>query len=303
VSSLGGLIELLIPPKQPVGHGTPSQWQELEGRLGRRLPHDYKEFVDLYGFGAIDGYFWVLNPFVGPATLQERIAEEEERHLYLAEFDPSHRAGLIPWGHNDDGGTCYWETDDSEPDRWTVLTESGGWTHCHSEGMTMFLVQVLAGNRLSTVLKSRLGPFTPPVYYYPWFKSIEVHVRFQPADQVHMTRLEAVRETFRLREPFSYSVTIANSFHMFYVPPRGWECTYISIPGEPTGTPGEPTVPYQHELRLRLPEEDLDEAKQRIGALASALGTPISSAWRGGTGGRWDDQRLWPDMIVGGRSS
>ncbi len=36
---------MLIPPDDPVGTGSAEEWDRLEGRLGTRLPTDYKDFV------------------------------------------------------------------------------------------------------------------------------------------------------------------------------------------------------------------------------------------------------------------
>jgi len=56
------LKKILIPPLKPFQTGDRNGWDELESSLGTLLPQ-YKDFISIYGTGAIDNFIWVLTPF------------------------------------------------------------------------------------------------------------------------------------------------------------------------------------------------------------------------------------------------
>jgi hypothetical protein len=138
MASFEDLKECLVPPDDPIGTGSPEEWTAVEHRIEFPLPSDYKQFVSTYGRGAIGDEVFVLSPFIDRVAiyhLESEIARErlvyrqtteqgflerifDERHAYLG-YEPR-PAGLIPWGGDQSGGTAFWETPDSDPDRWTM---------------------------------------------------------------------------------------------------------------------------------------------------------------------------------------
>ena len=159
------LTALLLPPPLPVATGSRHAWGALESRLGIRLPSDYKWFISTYGAGRLEEFVWILSPFEPPAghgTLEAELAAHRAWHATgLVEGEPD---GLIPWALNEDRGTCFWETNEHDPDRWTVLQIIEDDIRRWPENMTTFLLKVLKGDHVSDVF-SHLGRYTPPLHY------------------------------------------------------------------------------------------------------------------------------------------
>lgn len=70
-STLEQLGELLGEPVWR-GWARPAIWEASERHLGRRLPVDCKEFLDLYGPGVVDGYLTIDRPLDATGTAMER---------------------------------------------------------------------------------------------------------------------------------------------------------------------------------------------------------------------------------------
>lgn len=160
------LTKVLIPPARPVATGTPDGWAAVEARIGR-LPGDYKRFIDTYGVGVINDWVWILSPFepAGRGTLESRLTWHKESHaLGLFEDEPD---GLIPWADNEDRGMCFWETEEPNPDRWTVLAMVEDDLHRWPENMTMFLLKILRGAHRSAVFGHDTR-YTLPLHYKAW---------------------------------------------------------------------------------------------------------------------------------------
>lgn len=287
MDDLETLLELLVPPEEPVGTGTPGEWEELEARMGTALPSDYKAFVSTFGAGSIDKYFYVLNPFISLYGLEYEVGRQREAHLWVLEYDPQHPAGLIPWGMNDQRGNCFWETDAPDPDRWTVFTECDDDWHRFPEPMTTFLVKVLLGDHISSVFGSRPKPFDPlPAYYYPWFEGIPVRAVVEPATTPE-AMLEVVRQVFApvcLRGLPDFGIFAELQCLMTR---RGWYARFRFAPGD-----------HAAELRVHLPEEDLGRLKAGLVELAALLGGRVRGAWRGAEEpGPPRGPALWPDIV------
>ena len=62
IMSLELLLKVLPPPIEPYGIDPGETWAKAEDELGIRLPSDYRQFVDRYGTGCIDGFLWVHSP-------------------------------------------------------------------------------------------------------------------------------------------------------------------------------------------------------------------------------------------------
>lgn len=167
LSALEQLTKILVPPSSPVATGSPEAWAAVEARLGTRLPEDYKSFVSIYGFGAIDGAVWVFSPFANALShLERRLEEHQQAHVVMVEYQDEPE-GLIPWASNDYRGMCFWETDNPDPDSWTVYAALDDDAHRFPENMTTFLLKVLLGEHLSTVFGGDERRFRPPIAYHP----------------------------------------------------------------------------------------------------------------------------------------
>lgn len=124
------LVELLPPPSRPVelppGAGA---WDEVETRLGTRLPCDYKAFIELFGSVYIGRFLGIRNPF--SRSFGYNLEGKLEMLRGYAVDGVGSRAlfpdegGLLPFGGTDNGNTLFWETT-GEPDAWCVVVDDGG---------------------------------------------------------------------------------------------------------------------------------------------------------------------------------
>ncbi|MFD7258627.1 SMI1/KNR4 family protein [Streptomyces sp. NPDC059874] len=99
-------------------------WADVEARLGTALPGDYKRLVELFGFGAFDGFLTMRMP--DARFPREDIVRSAERSAagrglwepYEAYPTPG---GLLEWASSEQADQCFWLTDGPDPDKWPVL--------------------------------------------------------------------------------------------------------------------------------------------------------------------------------------
>ena len=123
--SLAELVKLLPPPNAPEETG--GDWQRVEADLGTALPDDYKEFISIYGTGAISCELWILNPFAGCADFNLFRKLEWLRQNYSAEYPRGGKhpfppeGGLIPCGWSNANDFILWSTGGPPNDWGTVI--------------------------------------------------------------------------------------------------------------------------------------------------------------------------------------
>jgi hypothetical protein len=162
VEELALIVDLAPAPRVRI------DWGRVEGKLGRRLPSDYKAFAERFGPGHFEEYIWVAVPrgfgdrldFFGQLeqsveTLRSLAADgiPVPYPLYPA------KGGLISWGSTLDGEVFYWRTDDDDPDRWSVvlhLHRTDGWFEFQGS-VTDFLWAILTGQTAVPVLPDGFG--------------------------------------------------------------------------------------------------------------------------------------------------
>ncbi|WP_377268642.1 hypothetical protein [Peterkaempfera sp. SMS 1(5)a] len=157
---LRSLTAVLVPPHERAGE--PSDWDALSEAWGTGFPADYREFLAVYGAGAIDDYLFVATP-VDPA--EDGGALTVRRRTPAAEPSGRRRAGwpyplwpergaLLGWGATADAAELYWDTSAADPDAWTVVSRSreGTFTR-HGCGMAEFILRML-GPRAERPLES-----------------------------------------------------------------------------------------------------------------------------------------------------
>jgi HEAT repeat protein len=121
------LVRLMPPPNEPRDPGDADRWPQIELRLGRRLPSDYKAFVATYGSGRIGEFLNVANPFSDNPHMRDLPDEMLKAYREIRTFEhipfPIHPepGGLIPWGDTDNGDVLFWVADPpDDPDRWSI---------------------------------------------------------------------------------------------------------------------------------------------------------------------------------------
>ena len=151
----------LLPPPSPRAFNK-AAWANLETEENLRLPNDFKEFISIYGCGAIDDFVWVLDPFsensdlnyekskcfVGAyAVMRQEFLSDYPRPDYPAE------GSFLPWAVTDNGETFVWLVD-GEPDSWKVAIHSSdqGEEEIYNCGCVEFLLRLLGRDISSKVL-------------------------------------------------------------------------------------------------------------------------------------------------------
>src|ERR1035437_3681451 len=109
--SIESLLTILPPPPNPVEVPTSGNWNSTEMLL-RRLPGDYKAFVERFGTGSLGGFLWILNPASKNRHLNllremepilnalRELRESGEPCPYPLHPEPD---GLLPFGKSDNG--------------------------------------------------------------------------------------------------------------------------------------------------------------------------------------------------------
>jgi hypothetical protein len=154
------LSELLPAPSGP---GTAPDWDAAEAQLSTVLPEDYKELINTYGGGFIDGYLLLLEPGC-PNDVYDQLkinAEREEANDALWQFTekPSELQAegsrLVCWATTDNGEYLYWLVrpgDDPDARPLLINDESGEEWEWYDTTVTRFLSAVLCGEIRSQIL-------------------------------------------------------------------------------------------------------------------------------------------------------
>jgi hypothetical protein len=127
-------LRRIMPP--PPDGGDEVDWDFVRTEFGWTLPADYRDFVAVYGMGAVSDSLSISTPPFPGYPYGD--------HLLLgSQYPPSD--DLLRWGTNEAGDDFFWRCG-GEPDRWTVAvrTRFYGWRDCDL-GMAEFLLRLLQG--------------------------------------------------------------------------------------------------------------------------------------------------------------
>ncbi|MEV5648211.1 SMI1/KNR4 family protein [Nocardia sp. NPDC052254] len=123
------------------------------------LPQDFRDFIDLYGDGAINQELHLIYPArSGPApSFSPLLDNAEELNEYgvleacagLPYSGYPRRGGLLQWGGTHNGDMIYWLTEADDPNEWQVVVifrhlGSPSW-RLFEGGMADFLIGVVSG--------------------------------------------------------------------------------------------------------------------------------------------------------------
>jgi hypothetical protein len=123
--SLNKLLSILPPPNTPIDNGTEGMWEVVENKMGLKLPSDYKQYINTFGYGAILGFAWVVSPFSRSLMAIDRpdIKNGYQPLLdYLQlpyKFYPEPQ-GLLPCVVCEQLGNLMWITE-GDPDNWKLI--------------------------------------------------------------------------------------------------------------------------------------------------------------------------------------
>jgi hypothetical protein len=170
-------LSQLVPPPATVARDRP--WDRTEGRLGRRLPQDYKELIGTYGGGEFDGYIGLLVP--PPVRNGSEIAEYNDDRMdelaglwAIADNRPAELADddlvLVAWADTIDSDTLNWLVRPGQPaEKWPIAVLDADLGQCEIYDMvcTDFLAGLLSGEIDSPVLSHQLSPGPRTFRPYP----------------------------------------------------------------------------------------------------------------------------------------
>lgn len=160
------LIDIL-PPPSPRAFDK-AAWVNFETDKGLRLPNDFKEFISIYGCGAVDDFVWVLDPFSQNPNLNFEKSKyflgayAVMRQEFLLDYPrPNYPAegSFLPWAVTDNGETFVWLVE-GQPDSWRVAIHSSdqGDEEVYSCGCVAFLLKLLSRDISSKILPSQFPP-------------------------------------------------------------------------------------------------------------------------------------------------
>ena len=114
------IVKLMVPPVRPVGVPTQEAWQRFAS-LGYDIPEDYKQFLSVFGIGAIDNWLWFMGPGTDNKNLDLIVQTERQKGAirqavelgYLKGINEESLTdkGLIVFAVSDNGDVCFYCVD------------------------------------------------------------------------------------------------------------------------------------------------------------------------------------------------
>lgn len=157
------------------GKARTTDWAAVEERLGTRLPTDFKQLAETFGYGAFDGFLSLYVPgsdvpgmdFVEHAEYLAGFAARSGTSLWEPYGIHPAPGGLLEWGSSEQADQFYWLTEGDDPDRWPVLASEDipdTWTRFDGT----------AAEFVFRMLTERSHPHSVARYYDThWFQSYE----------------------------------------------------------------------------------------------------------------------------------
>jgi hypothetical protein len=174
VTAVQSMTEL-IPP--PLPRPAPTPWEAAPAQIGFQFPGfpaDYRNFVDLYGGGLLNGDLIVHVPMKDPPRpgLSHGFKGFAE---HAAARAGQSREDLLAWGDCNRGeSNAFWLMNGDDPNQWPVLTQVPGhephkWPvfDGHMADLVLALVETLADGWSSADVFQAWPAFTPVDDGYP----------------------------------------------------------------------------------------------------------------------------------------
>jgi hypothetical protein len=148
--SLDALTTHIKRPPNPIETGTTSDWNRVEAELAFVFPEEYKQFIQVYGSGCIDGFLWVMNPFSANSNMelavQARLRQDALRSL-IEDFNiscPYAWHDLVPWAFTDNGDVLYFLRANTDEDSSIVISDAGATEFQEvSMSLSLFLIALV----------------------------------------------------------------------------------------------------------------------------------------------------------------
>lgn len=162
--SIDELVAVVKPPAQPLEAGPVECWNEIQEKLGTKLPDDLRDFGLTYGTGSFSKLgIRVFNPFAAVFLqwIEEEVgawrdlkAAEGEEEIPFGVFPES--PGLLPWGKDNNGNGLFWLAE-GNPEQWPIIVRGEPPKYARFElPLTSFLAQAFTGALVPKVIWSRV---------------------------------------------------------------------------------------------------------------------------------------------------
>lgn len=169
------LCSVLRPPVVPQYGQGKLDWNYIENIMGTELPSDYKEFISVYGTGAIDNFIWVHDPledveeYFNTINMKLWAYSETKRdypEYYCHDVFPE-KGGLLPVAVTDNGDEIYWITH-GKPDFWSIVVyESRSEEHFEYNGSLIDFLYDLVTMKIKCSVFPEDFPSRVPVFSTP----------------------------------------------------------------------------------------------------------------------------------------
>lgn len=144
------LAQMLPPPSAGVDT---LPWDDIEARWGTAFPRDYRDFMNVYGAGGIDGIIAVATPenrdepgYLTVRLMTPTVASEHWTFYGKRHFPAWPAPGsLLGWGVTPVGYDLMWRVSGGDPDDWPVVLVGyrEGAAYEYPFGMAEFLARML----------------------------------------------------------------------------------------------------------------------------------------------------------------
>ncbi|MFJ1865258.1 SMI1/KNR4 family protein [Streptomyces sp. NPDC088097] len=259
------LVHLVTPPAVPVdAHG---DWATVETVIGTRLPDDYKQLVETYGWGEFCDFLYLRTPFgtsrhngIAWQCAHPTEATEPDRERYPHPLHPA-PGGLLIWGTTMDADRLCWLTA-GIPEEWPVVVwSSEGRYETHRMGAAGFLKGWAGGHVASDVLADMEPDLTP------WFNAFRPRTHrcllLSPGLLSHPDRLRILRDALAPttdRGSWRSEHDEMGQDHFATVDAE-WLLTYDAS--------------RPHQIRIDFPPEDAEQVRRRLFTAVQLMGCEV----------------------------
>lgn len=149
------LKEKLKKPTTVYNCGNDEMWESVERKEGIVFPNDYKKFINYYGTGGIDNYFWILTPFEKDENINfiMKCNIMLDSYMKLKDLFPEdyvydvfpNEKGILPCAYAENGDEVYWLTS-RNIEEWEIILYDATYSafRHYKMGFVEFMYKILS---------------------------------------------------------------------------------------------------------------------------------------------------------------